>query len=397
MNICIAGKNNIAVEICQYIISHFEFTNIYAIPNINDQGKDTFQRSFKKYCVDNNIELRELKDVYKIQDLIFLSLEFDRIIDPDKFISNQLYNIHFSLLPKYKGMYTAALPILNGEEYTGVTLHYIEKGIDTGNIIAQEKILISDEETSKSLYLKFINSGIKLIIKYLPLIIKNKIKSYPQCSNFSTYFSKKTIDYSHLTINLNSTAWQIDSQIRAFTFRNYQLPEVFNIPIFISEITSEKSCLKSGSIIEDNNFLFKLATIDYNIILYKDKLKEILECCKSNNIVNLIQFPKLSKYINEQDKEHGWTPLMVSTYYNSFDIVKYLIANGAKINLQDHSGLTALAYAVKSALLTGNLSTIDYIIEHGGDSLKKDYSNKTILDYLWKENRGLYEHILKLL
>jgi hypothetical protein len=47
--------------------------------------------------------------------------------------------------------------------------------------------------------------------------------------------------------------------------------------------------------------------------------------------------------------------------------------------------------------LTGNLSTIDYIIEHGGDSLKKDYSNKTILDYLWKENRGLYEHILKLL
>lgn len=72
-------------------------------------------------------------------DLIFISLEFDKIVNPDLFKDARLYNIHFSLLPSYKGMYTSAIPILNGEEMVGVTFHEIDKGIDTGNIIAQKK------------------------------------------------------------------------------------------------------------------------------------------------------------------------------------------------------------------------------------------------------------------
>ena len=58
------------------------------------------------------------------------------IIKTKNFKSNKLFNLHFSLLPSYKGMHTSAFPILNGEKYSGVTIHKIDNGIDTGDIIA---------------------------------------------------------------------------------------------------------------------------------------------------------------------------------------------------------------------------------------------------------------------
>ena len=68
---------------------------------------------------------------------MFISLEYHRLIDPLKFVTSKLYNPHFSLLPAYKGMYTSALPLLNDEKDAGVTLHHIDSGIDTGDIIDQ--------------------------------------------------------------------------------------------------------------------------------------------------------------------------------------------------------------------------------------------------------------------
>lgn len=57
-----------------------------------------------------------LEQAYEIENLIFISCEFDQLIKPEKFNSPFLYNIHFSLLPAYKGMYTSALPLYNGEK-----------------------------------------------------------------------------------------------------------------------------------------------------------------------------------------------------------------------------------------------------------------------------------------
>lgn len=137
--ICIAGKNNIAVEITKYLKKKDDI-EILAIPNSADNGIDGWQKSFYKFCLENSIPIISLEEAHKIENLIFLSLEFDKIVKPYEFLSDKLFNIHFSLLPKYKGMYTSALPILNNEKETGVTLHKIDTGIDTGEIIAQRKI-----------------------------------------------------------------------------------------------------------------------------------------------------------------------------------------------------------------------------------------------------------------
>ena len=140
MRICIAGKNNIAIDVCSYAVEKYGKDRILVVLNKTDNGINTFQRSFKQYAELNGLTIVQLEDVYKLKDIIFLSLEFDRIIRPCLFETRKLFNIHFSLLPAYKGMYTSALPILNGEKKTGVTLHCIDAGIDTGALhIIQKK------------------------------------------------------------------------------------------------------------------------------------------------------------------------------------------------------------------------------------------------------------------
>ncbi len=112
LTVCIAGKNNIAVNGLKHIIDNYsEEFNICYLPNPSDDGIDTWQLSFLKFANEHNIPRASLEELYLLENLIFISLEYSEILKTKKFKTHQLYNIHFSLLPKYKGMYTSALPI----------------------------------------------------------------------------------------------------------------------------------------------------------------------------------------------------------------------------------------------------------------------------------------------
>ena len=88
MNICIAGKNNISVEILFYLLEYgISKKKIFVIPNDIDNGKDNWQRSLLKNSRELGIDLTTLEKVCLIDDLLFISLEFDKIIDPNKFKS----------------------------------------------------------------------------------------------------------------------------------------------------------------------------------------------------------------------------------------------------------------------------------------------------------------------
>ena len=128
--------------------------------------------------------------------MLFLSLEFDKIIKPSLFLTEKLFNIHFSLLPKYKGMYTSYWPIINAESETGVTLHRIDQGIDTGNIIQQSSFRINSDMTVKQLYLQYIKSGTKLIKDNFLKLMDDRVKEESQSYKDSSYYSNKSIDFN---------------------------------------------------------------------------------------------------------------------------------------------------------------------------------------------------------
>ena len=153
--ICIAGKNSIAINVMSYILRNCNGYKILACVNRTDNYLDNWQKSFGKFCKEKKVKIVKLEELYSIKNLYFLSLEFDQLINVNKFKSNNLFNIHFSLLPSFKGMYTSALPILLNYKYTGVTLHEIDNGIDTGDIIAQAKIKINLVDDCRNLYLKY--------------------------------------------------------------------------------------------------------------------------------------------------------------------------------------------------------------------------------------------------
>lgn len=394
MKICIAGKNNIAVNICEYILDHYENVTLYAISNATDDGVNNWQRSFRKFADEHShIQLTTLEKMYEIDNLIFLSTEFDKIIKPKLFRTKRLYNIHFSKLPAYKGMYTAALPILHGQKQSGVTLHCIDEGIDTGDIIAQKVYNLAEDETAESIYCKNIEYGTSLIINNLDSLINGNYTSTPQPISGSTYFSKHSIDYQHLIVELNGTANQLDSQIRAFHFRPYQLPIVYGYPIVYTHILDSRSSEKCGTVIENTDSYIRLATIDYDMILYKDRLSDLMDACRKNNLDLLKNIENLSYYVNAHEKNNGWTLLMVAAYNNAYEVVEYLLEKNANVNAFNHNGTTPLMYAKDVAIVYDDYRILDLLLVSGADVYLKDYSGRDVFSYVKKQSMKVYNYM----
>ena len=86
----------------------------------------------------------------------------------NKFIKNfkgKILNIHPSLLPKYKGLNTHQRAISNNEKYSGCTVHFVNSRLDSGKILLQKKVKISNSDTSKSLAKKILLQEHKLYPK----------------------------------------------------------------------------------------------------------------------------------------------------------------------------------------------------------------------------------------
>lgn len=94
---------------------------------------------------------------------------FMRILSPwfVKQWPNQVLNIHPSLLPKYKGLDTHRRAIDSGDEYHGCSVHYVNEVLDGGDVILQEKIRISQDDTPETLAAKVLTLEHPLYIKGL--------------------------------------------------------------------------------------------------------------------------------------------------------------------------------------------------------------------------------------
>ena len=271
VKICIAGKNNIAVDALSFLLDHnVKKEEIVVTCNRSKRGGLEWQKSLSELAGREGIREVELSEVYEMQDVFFLSLEYDRLVKPDRFSTDNLFNIHFSMLPRYKGLYTSAMVLLNNESETGVTFHRIDHGIDTGNIIEQRAFEIDSEDTCRDVYQKYILHGTELCKEVLDryFLKKEKIASVPQDPMHSTYYGKKAIDYENLLPDLNQTGLGIKNQVRAFFFPEYQVLRIYGKPISRAVITDKRSREKPGTLLETNEEKMTIASIDYDVELF---------------------------------------------------------------------------------------------------------------------------------
>jgi methionyl-tRNA formyltransferase len=382
--ICIAGKNEIAVNALKYLKDNYPNFNYSVILNKTEDGITGWQPSLSFTAKKLKVKEVSLAEVYDIEDLIFLSLEFDLLIKPSLFKSKSLFNIHFSALPKFKGMYTSVLPILYAETSSGVTLHKIDIGIDTGDIIDQIIFPINDNTTCKDLYQHYLDNSLVLLKKNVKSLIENNYSSSKQNSQQSSYFSKKSIDFSDIKIDLNKTAFEIHNQFRAFTFREYQLPKYNDWNIFKTKITQTKNEFKPGNLLHEDDSHFLLSTIDYNIILFKDYYDILWESCRDGSYETVASVIKHIPDINLRNKK-GWNALILSVYNNHPKISELLINyspnNSGDIDSSNYKGTTVIMYALSCYKNTGDDTTLKLILSNSPDLHRKDETGRNIFDY----------------
>jgi methionyl-tRNA formyltransferase len=99
-------------------------------------------------------------------------------------------NVHTSLLPKYRGAAPIQWAILNGEAETGVTLMKMNAGMDTGDILAQEKTPIGETDNSQTLHDRLATIGAALLVKTVPEYVAGKISPQPQPAAGVSYAPK---------------------------------------------------------------------------------------------------------------------------------------------------------------------------------------------------------------
>lgn len=379
--IIIAGKNNVAVHGLELALRHFPAEHIAVVCNKNEPGVDAWQRSLRQAAGRWGVKEISLDAAYDAATHAFISLEFDQLVAPARFSIPNIFNIHFSILPEYKGMFTSVWPILEGKSEAGVTLHYMDRGIDTGDIVDQQVFPLADWWSCRDLYLTFTQQATEVLDRWFLRLVNNQAEGRPQPAAGSTYYSKFAIDYSSLGIKPISTAWECVRKIRAFAFREYQLLKWQGKPVASATILAAKSCHKPGLVVAETEHYADVASIDYDVRFYFDKLPEMLAACERGDLEAVIRLEgNIAGYNDANDK--GWTPLIVASYAGAYDVVSWLLKKGASPVRPNYKGTTPLMYA-KDAYFAGRCRrTFALLLKSGADLDACDHSGKKLADYL---------------
>ena len=239
--ICIAGKNQCAVDAIKFVLSKIKKKNILVLPNPSDFGKDSWQPSLKAYALKKKIQIISLKQLYSLKMLFLFSLEYESIFQVKNFASQNLYNFHFSILPKYRGCHPNYMQILNGEKYSGVTLHKINNKVDGGHILDVSKFKIKTNDTAFDNYKTLMKHSVKLFKKNFFKILNERTKLKKQKLKYGSYFNRKSVNYLEKKyINYKKPSLKIHNKIRAMIFPPFQYPVVNGIPIKKSIYNNKK-------------------------------------------------------------------------------------------------------------------------------------------------------------
>ncbi len=96
-------------------------------------------------------------------------------------------NVHASLLPKYRGAAPIQWAVINGDAVSGITTMRMDEGLDTGDIIEQEEVVLAEDETGGSLFARLAETGARLCVHTMQLLLEGKAVCTPQDASQATH------------------------------------------------------------------------------------------------------------------------------------------------------------------------------------------------------------------
>jgi methionyl-tRNA formyltransferase len=135
-------------------------------------------------------------------------------------------NLHFAPLPRYRGSYPGAWAIINGERTHGVTMHLMDPGVDSGDVLGQRMVRITAEDTGRTLYLRCEQAGLELLREQLPALVAGRLEGTPQATDGALYYGR------HYplggVVNFGWSAVQVVDYVRALRFPPFDSPVTFH-------------------------------------------------------------------------------------------------------------------------------------------------------------------------
>ncbi len=179
------GTPDFAVESLKAIIENgYEVVGVITAPDRPaGRGRKLQESAVKQYAVSQDIKVlqpEKLKNPEFLEELKSLNANLQVVVAfrmlPELVWDMPEYgtfNLHGSLLPQYRGAAPINWAIINGEKESGVTTFFIEKEIDTGKVLFQEKVAIEPTDNAGSLHDKLMVVGGELVVKTLKAIVED--------------------------------------------------------------------------------------------------------------------------------------------------------------------------------------------------------------------------------
>ncbi len=192
------------------------------------------------------------------------------------------FNLHASLLPQYRGAAPINHVIINGETETGLTTFFLKHEIDTGEIIFQEKIPVSPDETAGELHDRMMLAGAELVLKTTKAILEGEIKTIEQGKLIAVTGPLKPapkIFRENCRIDWNRNTDEIYNLIRglspypaAFTFLVSPAGEQHHVKIYRAGKSSGTGGLAPSTLVTDGKKVLSVVTNDGTINIFELQL-----------------------------------------------------------------------------------------------------------------------------
>ncbi|MCR4335261.1 MAG: hypothetical protein NUV57_01865 [archaeon] len=225
MNILWLSANRFGYELLKEAIN-LEGINITGIITLADGTKTVMYdgieiKKWKEFGIDvfeiERLDL-EAKLIKKLAPDLIVMCGWRQVISKEilSMPKEGFIGFHPTLLPKGRGPAPIINSILHGWKESGVTMFRVSDGIDNGDIAGQEKFLIEKNDHSFEVYEKVIETGKKLVKKYLPLIAQKKVLWKKQDESKASEFEKPEKNSNCIDLK-NETLEEISRKIRAFS------------------------------------------------------------------------------------------------------------------------------------------------------------------------------------
>ena len=197
LRVVFMGTPTFSVPVLEALIKNYKVKAVVTQPDkqVGRSGK-LAKPPIKEIAEKNNILVIQLENI-KQQYTEIIDLEPDLIVTcaygqilPKELLDYPKYgciNVHASLLPKLRGGAPIHRAIINGDSKTGITIMYMAEGMDSGDIITQKEIEISDTETASTLHDKLSKLGSELLIETLPSILEGTNERIKQEDSLVTF------------------------------------------------------------------------------------------------------------------------------------------------------------------------------------------------------------------